>query len=305
MTRKIAEELFQKARAFYKAGKYVRSIELLNILAAQNHIGSLIFLGDCYFLGRGVIKNIIKSAEFFIKSGQTYNPLPYIGVPEHYKAFEWCLKAGKDGNIFAQYKVAHKYESSLDNENGEILDSTLEWYKMSAEKGYAPAQFNLGWYHENGELFNMQKNYDIAIKWYTKAAEQGFLQAQVELSRLYAEGKGTTQDNEKAVFWMNKALQKKHSKIQFKLYNMEIGDTIINKKKQKIHVLLTCSCNSCIECGLATDKLIYMDAFGRHSYLSNTNYCFNNAEIKTIDYIIECKQRSEKSLLREWKYHEK
>ena len=51
------------------------------------------------------------------------------------------------------------------------LSEAVKWFRLAAEQGYAPAQFNLGASYNNGE--GVAENKDEAIKWFRLAAEQG------------------------------------------------------------------------------------------------------------------------------------
>ena len=53
----------------------------------------------------------------------------------------------------------------------EDYREALKWYRMAAEQGYAPAQYNLGGMYIKGE--GVPEDYREALKWYRMAAEQG------------------------------------------------------------------------------------------------------------------------------------
>ena len=55
----------------------------------------------------------------------------------------------------------------------------VNWYRKSAEQGFAEAQYNLGLMYFNGD--GVAQNYTEAAKWYRKAAEQGYAKAQYNL----------------------------------------------------------------------------------------------------------------------------
>ena len=67
----------------------------------------------------------------------------------------------------------------------------FNWFKQSASRGVAQAQFNLGVFYENGTTVN--KNIDLAKSWYRKAADQGLLEAKQRLE--FLEGQQTTADS--------------------------------------------------------------------------------------------------------------
>ena len=78
-------------------------------------------------------------------------------------------------------------------------------YRRAAEKGHAPAQFNLGWCYVNGQ--GVAQDYTEAVKWYRKAAEQGHEDAQFILGCCYESGLGVTEDDTEAVEWYRKAAE--------------------------------------------------------------------------------------------------
>ena len=53
----------------------------------------------------------------------------------------------------------------------DVDRSLFEETKIEAEKGNAPAQFNLGLMYDNGR--GVPKDEAEAVKWYRKAADQG------------------------------------------------------------------------------------------------------------------------------------
>jgi hypothetical protein len=47
----------------------------------------------------------------------------------------------------------------------------MTWYRKAADRGYATAQYNIGWLHEHG--LGVKQDYAQTRWWYLKAAEQG------------------------------------------------------------------------------------------------------------------------------------
>ena len=68
------------------------------------------------------------------------------------------------------------------------LAQAVQWYRKSAEQGYAPAQSDLGVMYANGR--GVSQDEQQAVRWYGKAAEQGDGIAQNNLGLMYAEGRG-------------------------------------------------------------------------------------------------------------------
>jgi TPR repeat protein len=75
-------------------------------------------------------------------------------------------------------------------------ESAAEWYRLAAERGYAPAQNNLGLMHFEGR--GVWKSYSEAACWYEQSAAQGFAKAQANLAVLKYFGLGTPRDEREA-----------------------------------------------------------------------------------------------------------
>jgi len=79
-----------------------------------------------------------------------------------------------------------------------------EW-KPLADKGYANAQYNIGWMYGAGS--GVSKDNKQALKWYRKAADQGYADAQYNLALMYDAGAGVSRDLSKAKYWIKKAYE--------------------------------------------------------------------------------------------------
>ena len=75
--------------------------------------------------------------------------------------------------------------------------------RKSAEKGDAPAQFNLALIYWESNV--VPQDDQLAVKWFRRAAEQGYAGAQGALGYMYAEGKGVPKDYVLAYKWFNLA----------------------------------------------------------------------------------------------------
>lgn len=79
----------------------------------------------------------------------------------------------------------------------------MEYFRRSAEKGYAPAHYNMGWYYQEG--FAGRKNYKKAVAHYEVAASIGDAWSMANLGRMCALGMGVKKDYAMAVHWYEKA----------------------------------------------------------------------------------------------------
>ena len=90
-------------------------------------------------------------------------------------------------------------------ERGVFLEVTKNFneaavaYRKAADRSYAPAQNNLGYFYQVGQ--GVSRNYDEAMRWYRQASEQGYAAAQNNLGVLYRDGLGTKQNFAQSVHW--------------------------------------------------------------------------------------------------------
>jgi TPR repeat protein/nucleoid-associated protein YgaU len=91
----------------------------------------------------------------------------------------------------------------------------LAWYRRAAEKGFAPAQFNLGLAYELGR--GVRADERQAFKYYLMAAEQGFAAAQFNVGNMYSAGRGVGQDFFESNLWFKQAAEKGIVEAQFNL----------------------------------------------------------------------------------------
>ena len=95
------------------------------------------------------------------------------------------------------------------------FNEAAKWYRLAADKGYAPAQFNLGLASELGR--GMPADDRQAFKYYLMAAEQGFAAAQFNVGNMYSAGRGVGKDLFEANLWYKQAAEKGVLEAQFNL----------------------------------------------------------------------------------------
>jgi len=86
-----------------------------------------------------------------------------------------------------------------ENNTDDTGASDLDALRVSAEEGYAEAQFNLGEMYDSGD--GVTQNYAEAMKWYRLAAERGDADAQLNVAVMYGSGEGVAQDDAEAYTW--------------------------------------------------------------------------------------------------------
>jgi len=101
----------------------------------------------------------------------------------------------------AQYNLGIKYYRGEGIAKDEA--AAVGWYRRAAGQGYAPGQTDLGFMYEKGQ--GVAKNERAAVDWYRKAAEQGYAPAQSNLGTMYLYGQGVAKDDGQAAIWYRKA----------------------------------------------------------------------------------------------------
>ena len=129
------------------------------------------------------------------------------------KAMEYIRDAAERGYPPAQYQLGVCYSVG----NGVKQDKTeaVKWYRKAAKKGFAWAQNNLGVCYSKGS--GVKQDNTEAVKWFRKAAEQGFDMAQFNLGGCYVVGEGVERDKAEAVKWFRKAAKQGYAEAQFSL----------------------------------------------------------------------------------------
>ena len=96
------------------------------------------------------------------------------------------------------------------------------WYRLSADQGYAIAQFNLGVMHANGQ--GVLQDYTEAVRWFRLAANQGDAEAQYYLGMMYGGGEGVPPDDVEAHMWLNLAAAQSSGEPRARM--LEARDTV-------------------------------------------------------------------------------
>ena len=120
------------------------------------------------------------------------------GVTQDYKeAVKWYRLSAEQGYAIAQFNLGLMYYEG----QGVPQDhkEAFKWYRLAAEQGLAEAQYNLGFMYSDGQ--GVPQDYNEAVKWYRLSAERGYASAQYNLGLMYYEGQGVPQDYNEAVKW--------------------------------------------------------------------------------------------------------
>ena len=113
-------------------------------------------------------------------------------------AFEYMQYAAEYGLPEAQCDLALLYSEGI----GTAKDNykAFEWFRKSADQGYALAMHNVAAYY-----LNVFKDQQLAFQWYRKAAEAGHERSQTVVGLMYVKGVGVTPDIQQAMTWLQRA----------------------------------------------------------------------------------------------------
>jgi TPR repeat protein len=104
------------------------------------------------------------------------------------------LTRAQKGDGAALHEISQKYK---------FYDQQLamKWCRLSAEKNYGEAQYDLGVYSHTG-IFGLAQNQFIAMEWYLRAASQKKFLAYEKIAELFEYGeKGIMTDDKKSLEW--------------------------------------------------------------------------------------------------------
>ena len=120
--------------------------------------------------------------------------------------------------LFSGSVYGDDFQDGFDAKERKDYKEAVRLFRLSAEQGYAGAQFNLGtmYYQEKG----VPQDYKKAVKWYRLAAEQNVASAQNNLGSMYSDGLGVPQDYEEAFKWWGLAAEQGDEYAQRNLEKM-------------------------------------------------------------------------------------
>ncbi|MGV1790441.1 peptidoglycan-binding protein [Rhizobium sp. A37_96] len=137
---------------------------------------------------------------------------PEIAVPDGIQPPS-LVAAAKSADPVALFEIGARYTDG----RGVTADmkQAANWYQLSADKGYAPAQYRLASMYEKGN--GVDRDLVKAKQYYEQAANQGNASAMHNLAVLYASGTAGPQDYDTAANWFIRAADLGISDSQFNL----------------------------------------------------------------------------------------
>lgn len=110
------------------------------------------------------------------------------------------------GDAVAANRLGDRYRTGSGVPRDDAV--AVRWYRIAAERGYAPAQNNLAAMYEKG--LGVPKDEAKAAEWFRRAAEQGEKHAQHSLGVMLRDGRGVARDPVEAAKWIRKAAEQGH-----------------------------------------------------------------------------------------------
>lgn len=259
------EDIYKNALSAYNNGDYDNALVLLRPAADRGFYKAQNLLGECYYYGKGVKKDLELAVFWFKRSAeQGYAPAQH-NLGESYlfgkgvekdveKALYWSKKAVSQNYGSSNFIIGYIYECELQD-----FVSASKYYKMGAEAGYTNAMNNLGRLYEYG--YGVPQNIDKAIALYNKAAQKGNGTACYNLGWCYQYGNGVDIDLEKAIYWYKKAIENGY---QLDL-SLEIGEllyllndeecyTWLNRSALSGNLIAQIGIGACLAKGIGIEK---------------------------------------------------
>ena len=213
--------------------------------AIQGNIRAQNALGECYYYGRGTLRNVPEAEKWFrkaaeqgLKEAQNNLGICYrnnrdrvILNKEKDEAVKWFRKAAEQGLKEAQNNLALCYYRGFGVPEDKV--EAVKWLQKAAEQGSESALSFLVDHYASNKLDSTDKT--TAILWYRKAAEQGNLTAQYRLGECYANGDGVVIDKVEADKWYQRAAAQLDAQAQYNLGNCYYnGDGVTIDKSQAV-----------------------------------------------------------------------
>lgn len=119
------------------------------------------------------------------------------------------VKAGA-GDVVAQFSLgAILYYGT------EHTAQAIEWFRMAAARGYAPAEFQMGQLYDFG--FGVSQNDAEALAWYRRAAEHGSAAGQRVVGDFYLNARVVAADTAEATRWYTRGAEGDDLRAQYQL----------------------------------------------------------------------------------------
>jgi hypothetical protein len=144
---------YNEALEAYNNKDYDTALSIWRNLADEGSADAQYALGDAYFKGQGVSRDLNES-------------------------MKWFERAAKSGNARAMFNIGAAYWEG--NGTRQSYAEAVEWWEKSAATGQSEAQYNLGLAYYFGK--GVEKDLDHALKWIRQSAKNNHSGAQKVLA---------------------------------------------------------------------------------------------------------------------------
>ena len=200
------DKMMTKAEQLFLNCRFDESIKLLNALAENDNPKAMYLLGEIYCWGLPENKTNREMSDFWRKKGAAHNDilcqlnLAYTSEMDNKQEetiisniLNQIIDLANAGDMYAQEELGSLY---IDRKNEE---KAIEFYHLAAAQGFFKAFCDLG------DIYYTKENYLEAAHWYELAGEAGYDWGWRELATLYNDGKGFSEDKNKAMELFKKA----------------------------------------------------------------------------------------------------
>jgi hypothetical protein len=118
------------------------------------------------------------------------------------EAAKWYRQSALAGNMEAQFLLSKLIAKGAPGLAVDAADG-IKLLQSAGEKGYAPAQNELGLRYQKGT--GVENSAKLAAEWFQKASDKNHIPAHVNLGLLLVKGEGVPQDFAKALVLFQKA----------------------------------------------------------------------------------------------------
>jgi len=211
----------EDAQAAIGAGDYVTALQLLGTLADQNNAYAERILGIMYIKGQGVPQDYATGMRWMRLAAEkgladAQNELGILlqqgwGAERNdAEAVKWFRLAADQGSVIAQNNLADIFAQGRGVPQN--LREAFKWYQIAADQSSSYAENVIGVAYERGLYFTQDSA--EAFRWYRRAANKIYDRPgntwihspQYNIGAMYASGRGTTQDNVRALMWFTLAV---------------------------------------------------------------------------------------------------
>ncbi len=226
----------------HKSLEFDKAFKLFQEAAKHAHVRATVFLGICYFEGKGVRRNRVKAFKYW-KSVEESHPyaLYYMGrcyeagsgVEQHsLMAIDCYRRSASKGCVVAYRELGYCYLQGRGvgrNKNSAILH-----FQKAADKGDLPSLHWLGWRAQvKGQAI-------LATKYFALAAAKGHEESCLAYAQALQNGKGCTVNHELAERYIDFAAQrgnKKAIECKNEIWENKKSACLLELRKYWLHCL--------------------------------------------------------------------